>query len=153
MQKITPFLWFEDKLEEAVTFYTSTFENARVEAVNPMTATFVIEGQTFMALKGGPGHKFNDAVSFFIRCETQSEVDDYWRKLTSDGGAEGRCGWLMDKFGLSWQVVPSVLGRYMSDPDRTKANRVIQAMLKMKKIEIGALDAAYDGHEGALHNS
>ena len=145
MPKVMPFLWFDDRLEEAVAFYTSTFSDACVETINPMTATFVIEGQTFMALNGGPGHKFNDAVSFFIQCETQDEVDDFWHKLTSGGGAEGRCGWLTDKFGLSWQVVPNALGRYMADPDRTKTNRVIQAMLTMTRIDITALDAAYAG--------
>jgi predicted 3-demethylubiquinone-9 3-methyltransferase (glyoxalase superfamily) len=145
MPKIMPFLWFDGRLEEAVGFYTGAFRSAHVETINELTATFVIEGQSFMALNGGPGHVFNDAVSFFIRCETQDEVDEYWQKLTSDGGSEGRCGWLKDKFGLSWQVVPNALGRYMADADRVKANRVIQAMLKMNKIDIAALDAAYIG--------
>ena len=145
MHKITPFLWFDGKLEEAVRFYTTVFSNSRVQNLNPMSATFVIEGQEFMALNGGPQFKFNEAVSFFIRCETQDEVDYFWHKLTNDGGGEGRCGWLKDKFGLSWQVIPSALGQYLGDRDRAKANRVMQAMLKMKKIDIAALEAAYVG--------
>ena len=108
-----------------------------------MSATFVLEGQEFMALNAGPQFKFNEAVSFFIRCETQDEVDYFWHKLTDDGGAEGRCGWLKDKFGLSWQVIPNALGQY--DPDRAKADRAMQAMLKMKKIDIAALEASYVG--------
>ena len=145
MQKITPFLWFDGKLEEAVKFYTTVFRNARVDNLNPMSATFVIEGQEFMALNGGPQFKFNEAVSFFLRCETQDEVDYFWNKLTNDGGAESRCGWLKDKFGLSWQVIPNLLGQYLSDPDRAKANLVMQAMLKMTKINIAALEKAYLG--------
>ena len=145
MQKITPFLWFDGKLDEAVTFYTTVFSNARVENLSPMSATFVIEGQEFMALNGGPQFKFNQAVSFFLRCETQDEVDDLWRKLTNDGGTEGRCGWLKDKFGLSWQVIPNALGQYLGDRDRVKAGRVMQAMLQMTKIDIAALEKAYAG--------
>ena len=110
-----------------------------------MSATFVLEGQEFMALNAGPQFKFNEAVSFFIRCETQDEVDYFWHKLTDDGGAEGRCGWLKDKFGLSWQVIPNALGQYLGDPDRAKADRAMQAMLKMKKIDIAALEASYVG--------
>jgi predicted 3-demethylubiquinone-9 3-methyltransferase (glyoxalase superfamily) len=142
MQKITPFLWFDGNVEEAVKFYTSVFKNARVISQNPMTATFEIEGQEFMALNGGPQFKFNEAVSFFIKCETQDEVDYHWNALTADGGREGKCAWLKDKFGVSWQVVPKALGRYLSDPDREKANRVMQAMLKMNKIIIADLDKA-----------
>jgi predicted 3-demethylubiquinone-9 3-methyltransferase (glyoxalase superfamily) len=145
MQKITPFLWFDGKLEEAVKFYTTVFRNARVEDLSPMSATFVLEGQEFMALNGGPTFRFNEAVSFFVRCETQDEVDYFWDKLTHDGGAEGRCGWLKDKFGLSWQVIPNSLGQYLGDRDRAKADRVMQAMLKMKKIDIAALEAARVG--------
>ena len=145
MQKIVPFLWFDGKLEEATRFYLSVFKNARVLSLDSMSATFEIEGQEFMALNGGPMFKFNEAVSFFIRCESQDEVDDYWSKLTADGGAESRCGWLKDKFGLSWQVIPNELGSYLSDKDRTKADRVLQAMLKMKKIDVAGLDAAYRG--------
>ena len=145
MQKITPFLWFDGKLEEVVKFYTTVFSNARVENLSPMSASFVIEGQEFMALNGGPQFKFNEAVSFFIRCETQDEVDYFWHKLTDDGGAESRCGWLKDRFGLSWQVIPNALGQYLGDRDRAKADRVMQAMLKMKKIDIATLEAAYAG--------
>ena len=145
MQKITPFLWFDGRLDEAVKFYTSVFRNSHVESLNPMSATFVIEGQEFMAFNGGPHFKFNEAVSFFIRCGTQVEIDEFWRKLADDGGGEGRCGWLKDKFGLSWQVVPDVLGKYLGDPDRVKADRVMQAMLKMKKIDVAALEIAYKG--------
>src|SRR5579863_3456582 len=143
MQKITPFLWFDSELEEVVKFYTTVFPNARVERLSPMTATFVIEGQEFMALNGGPQYKFNEAVSFFIRCETQDEVDYFWQRLTNDGGVESRCGWLKDRYGLSWQVIPNVLGRFLSDPDRAKANRVMEAMFKMTKLDVAALEAAY----------
>ena len=145
MQKITPFLWFDGRLEEAVKFYTAVFRNARVENLSPWSATFVLDGQEFMALNGGPQFKFNEAVSFFIRCETQDEVDYYWNKLTTDGGAEGQCGWLKDKYGLSWQVVPGALGRYLGDRDRAKADRVMQAMRRKKKLDVAALDAAYEG--------
>jgi predicted 3-demethylubiquinone-9 3-methyltransferase (glyoxalase superfamily) len=110
-----------------------------------MSATFEIEGQTFIAFNGGPRFQFNEAVSFFVRCEGQAEVDAYWAKLIADGGTEGRCGWLKDKFGLSWQVIPEQLGRYLGDPDRAKADRVLQAMLAMKKIVIAELDAAWAG--------
>jgi predicted 3-demethylubiquinone-9 3-methyltransferase (glyoxalase superfamily) len=144
MQKITPFLWFDCSLQEVVDYYSRIFPNTRVESVNPMSAAFMIEGQEFLALNGGPQFKFNEAVSFFIRCETQEEVDYLWRELASDGGVESRCGWLKDRFGLSWQVIPNALTRYLGDKDRTKANRVMQAMLKMNKIEIAALDAAYN---------
>jgi len=143
MKKITPFLWFDACIEEVVKFYTIVFPNVHVESLSPMYATFVIDDQEFMALNGGPQFKFNEAVSFFIRCESQDEIDYFWQKLTNDGGVEGRCGWLKDKYGVSWQVVPNVLGKYMSDADRTKANRVMQAMLKMTKLDIAALEAAY----------
>ena len=143
MQKITPFLWFDGNIEEVVKFYTTVFPNVRVESLSPINATFVIDDQEFMALNGGPQFKFNEAVSFFIRCETQDEVDYFWQKLTNDGGVESRCGWLKDKFGLSWQVIPNILGQYLNDPDRTKANRVLQAMFKMTKLDIAALEAAY----------
>jgi predicted 3-demethylubiquinone-9 3-methyltransferase (glyoxalase superfamily) len=145
MQKITPFLWFDGNLEEVVKYYTSVFKNARVISLNPMTATFEIAGQEFMALNGGPQFKFNEAVSFFIRCETQEEVDYHWNALTADGGQEGKCGWLKDKFGVSWQVVPMALGRHLGDPDREKAGRAMQAMRKMSKIIIADLDKAAAG--------
>ena len=145
MQTITPFLWFNGNVEQAVRFYASVFPDTRIESANPMTATFELLGQRFMALNGGPMYKFTEAVSFFISCDTQAEVDDYWRKLTADGGTEQPCGWLKDKFGLSWQVIPRKLGRYLSDPDRQKAQRVTDAMMKMKKIDVAALDRAYTG--------
>jgi predicted 3-demethylubiquinone-9 3-methyltransferase (glyoxalase superfamily) len=145
MQTITPFLWFNGNVEEAVRFYASVFPNTRIENANPAQATFELLGQKFMALNGGPAFKFNEAVSFFLSCDTQDEVDTYWRKLLADGGSESQCGWLKDKFGLSWQVIPRQLGRYLSDPDRTKAKRVMDAMLTMKKIDVAALDRAYAG--------
>ena len=145
MQKITPFLWFDGKLDDMVAFYTDVFKNSRVENLSRTTATFVLEGQEFMALNAGPQFKFNEAVSFFVRCDAQDEVDYYWQKLTQDGGSEGRCGWLKDRFGLSWQVIPNVLGQYLGDRDRTRANRVMHAMLTMNKIDIAALDAARVG--------
>jgi predicted 3-demethylubiquinone-9 3-methyltransferase (glyoxalase superfamily) len=157
MQKIMPCLWFDDRIEDAVNFYTSVFPDAKVTTmsrygdVGPLpkgkvlTAMFELAGQEFMALNGGPQFKFSEAVSFFVKCKDQKEVDDYWNKLTADGGAESMCGWLKDKFGLSWQIIPDALGRYMSDKDSAKANRVMQAMLKMKKIDVAALDKAYAG--------
>ena len=145
MQKITPFLWFDGNVEAVLEFYASVFKNVRVFSQNPMSATFEIEGQEFMALNGGPQYKFNEAVSFFIRCETQDEVDYHWNALIAGGGQQSRCGWLKDRFGVSWQVVPTALGRYLSDPDREKANRVMQAMLKMNKIIIADLDKAAGG--------
>ena len=116
MQKVTPFLWFAGNLEEAVNFYTSLFPNARIETINPMTASFVIEGQEFIAFNGGPRFKFNEAVSIYIRCETQAEIDYFCEHLTIDGGIENQCGWLKDRFGLSWQVVPNVLGQLSEWP-------------------------------------
>ncbi len=145
MTSITPFLWFDNNVPEAVAFYKSVFPNAKVETVSDFMAVFELEGQRFNALNGGPQYKFNEAVSFFISVETQPEVDYFWDRLTADGGEESRCGWLKDKFGLSWQVIPSVLGRYLGDSDRTKANRVMQAMMQMRKIVIADLDKAYAG--------
>lgn len=156
MQKITPFLWFNDNLEEALSFYTSVFRNAKVGNVvrygkagpgpegTAMTATFELEGQQFMALNGGPMFSFTEAISFFLNCETQEEVDGFWEKL-SEGGQKSRCGWLKDKFGLSWQIVPSVLGKLLHDKDPEKSSRVMQAMLRMDKLDIQILQAAYDG--------
>jgi predicted 3-demethylubiquinone-9 3-methyltransferase (glyoxalase superfamily) len=145
MPSITPFLWFDNNVPEAVAFYKSVFPNAKVETVNDFMASFELEGQRFNALNGGPKYKFNEAISFFISVETQQEVDYFWNRLTADGGEESRCGWLKDKFGLSWQVVPTALGRYLSDPDRKKADRAMQAMLKMQKIVIADLDKAFAG--------
>ncbi len=148
MQKITPFLWFDGRLEEAITFYTAIFTNAKVLykkdiGNNMTTATFELEGQQFMALDGGPMFKFTEAISMFVNCATQEEVDNLWEKL-SDGGTIQQCGWLKDKFGLSWQIIPTKLGELMHSPDKAKAQRVMQAMMQMKKIDIAALQAAYD---------
>ena len=157
MQKIKPFLWFDDQAEEAMNFYTSVFKDSRVIGVSRygeagpgkqgsvMIATFEIEGQRFTALNGGPRFKFTEAISFEIDCETQEEVDYLWESLTSGGGEESMCGWLRDKYGLSWQVVPRILGELMGDEDREKAKRVTEAMLSMRKIEIAELQRAYEG--------
>lgn len=145
MTSITPFLWFANNVPEAVAFYKAVFPNAEVETVSDSMAVFELEGQRFHALNGGPQYRFTEAVSFFISVETQAEVDYFWSRLTADGGEESRCGWLKDKFGLSWQVIPSALGRYLGDPDRTRANRVMQAMMEMRKIVIADLDKAYAG--------
>lgn len=155
MQKITPFLWFDNQAEEAANFYTSIFKNSKVVKVarygeggpgpagSAMTVMFQIEGQEYIGLNGGPHFKFTEAVSFSIACKNQQEVDEFWEKLSA-GGEEGQCGWLKDKFGLSWQVNPTILGEMLSDPDPQKAKRVMAAMLKMKKIDIAALQQAYD---------
>ena len=161
MQKITPFLWFDDQAEEAVNFYTSLFKNSKIGRIfrNPeeaaektgrpvgsvLTIEFEIEGQKFVALNGGSLFKFNESVSFVINCETQEEVDYFWGKLIADGGEESACGWLKDKFGLSWQVTPTVLIDMLHDKDQEKSGRVMQAMLQMQKIEIPKLKAAYGG--------
>src|SRR5262249_21209844 len=142
MQKISPFLWFDGKAQEAAHFYVSVFKDARIISENPMSVTFELFGTQFMGLNAGPMFKFNEAVSFFIKCADQAEVDYYWSKLTEDGGAESQCGWVKDKYGLSWQVIPNRLGELLSDSDRAKAQRAMQAMLKMKKIDIAALEAA-----------
>jgi predicted 3-demethylubiquinone-9 3-methyltransferase (glyoxalase superfamily) len=155
MQKITPFLWFDGKAEEAMNFYVSVFKNSRVVNVTRygeagpgpkgtvMSATFQLEGQDFYALNGGPQFTFTPAISLFVNCETQQEVDELWNKL-SEGGRKDRCGWLQDKYGLSWQVIPSVLGKMLQDKDAEKANRVMKAMLQMDKIDIERLKQAYD---------
>jgi predicted 3-demethylubiquinone-9 3-methyltransferase (glyoxalase superfamily) len=156
MQKIAPFLWFNDKAEEAMNFYVSIFKNSKVGTVtrygdagpgpkgSVMSATFQLDGQDFFALNGGPQFSFTPAVSFFVNCETQQEVDELWEKLSA-GGRKDRCGWLQDKYGLSWQIIPSALGKMLGDRDPAKANRVMQAMLKMDKIDIARLKLAYDG--------
>ena len=150
MQKITPFLWFDGNAEAAMQFYVSIFKNSKIVSTmagpdgKVMTGTFQLEGQQFMALNGGPHFKFTEAISLFVNCETQAEVDELWNKLTA-GGAESRCGWLKDKFGLSWQIIPSALGRLLGDKDRVKANRAMQAMLQMQKIDIAKLQQAFDG--------
>ena len=150
MQKITPFLWFDGKAEEAMTFYVGIFKNSKVLSVNRqgkdgpvISATFQLEGQDFFALNGGPQFTFSPAISFFVNCETQAEVDDLWARL-SDGGQEDQCGWLRDRFGVSWQVIPSVLGKLLGDKDPRKAQSVMTAMLKMRKIDILGLQQAYD---------
>ncbi len=151
-QKITPFLWFNDNGEEAMNFYCSIFKNSKIKHVSPgpngkaFTGSFDLEGLSFHFLNGGPMHaQFTEAISLFVHCEDQNEVDYYWNKLTSDGGKNSRCGWLKDKFGLSWQIIPSALGRLMGDPDREKAGRVMQALLKMDKIIVADLEAAHRG--------
>lgn len=150
MSKITPFLWFDDNAEEAMNLYTSIFKNSKVHSISPgpngnmMSATFELEGQQFMVLNAGPQFKFNESVSFFVNCETQEEVDYYWNALTANGGEEGNCGWLKDKFGLSWQIIPKLLGELMGDPNPAKAQAATQAMLQMNKIDCAALQAAYD---------
>ena len=149
MPTITPFLWFDTQAEEAMNFYASTFKRSKVISVNRaqgrvMSVTFELEGQKFMALNAGPSFKFTEAVSFFVGCETQQEIDELWERLT-DGGAPSRCGWLKDKFGLSWQIVPTTLGRMLSDKDAEKSTRVMNAMLQMNKIDLQALQRAYDG--------
>jgi predicted 3-demethylubiquinone-9 3-methyltransferase (glyoxalase superfamily) len=142
MSKITPFLWFKVPLDEPIAYYRSIFKNFRLLHDSPQMASFEIEGQRFHALYGGRHHDFNDAVSFFIDCEDQQEVDYLWSRLTADGGAESQCGWLKDRFGLAWQVIPKALMQYLSDSDRARAERVTQAMLKMKKINVSELDRA-----------
>jgi predicted 3-demethylubiquinone-9 3-methyltransferase (glyoxalase superfamily) len=147
MQKITPFLWFNGKAEEAAEFYVSVFKNSKIVSLmgpkgQAMSVTFELEGQQFYALNGGPQHSFTPAISLFVSCETQAEVDDLWQKLLAGGGREDQCGWLQDKYGLSWQVIPTILGQLLGDKDREKANRAMQAMLQMKKIDITKLKQA-----------
>jgi predicted 3-demethylubiquinone-9 3-methyltransferase (glyoxalase superfamily) len=154
MQKIMPFLWFDDKAEEAMKFYASIFKNSKIGSITRygqggpgpkgavMSCTFQLEGQEFMALNGGPQFTFSPAISFFVNCETQEEVDELWEKLSS-GGKKERCGWLKDKYGLSWQIIPTTLGNLLSDPDTEKSNRVMKAMLQMDKIDIARLQQAY----------
>jgi predicted 3-demethylubiquinone-9 3-methyltransferase (glyoxalase superfamily) len=155
-QKITTCLWFDTQAEEAADFYVSVFDGSKIlnvaryadggpgPAGQAMTVEFEIEGRKFLALNGGPAFTFNEAVSFVIDCSSQEEVDRYWSALTA-GGSEGQCGWLKDKFGVSWQVVPSVMGQLLGGPDPDGAQRAMQAMLGMRKLEIGELQAAYDG--------
>jgi predicted 3-demethylubiquinone-9 3-methyltransferase (glyoxalase superfamily) len=155
MQKITPFLWFDDKAEEAMNFYVSVFKNSRIVSVSRygegaprpkgtvMTGTFELEGQKFMALNGGPHFTFSPAVSFFVSCETQAEVDELWEKLSA-GGEIQRCGWLKDRYGVSWQIIPTALGKMLSDPDPVKSKNVMKAMLQMERIDIAGLQRAYE---------
>jgi predicted 3-demethylubiquinone-9 3-methyltransferase (glyoxalase superfamily) len=162
IQKITPNLWFDGQAEEAARFYVSVFRDAEIRRVShygpnasmpegtALTVEFTLEGQTFTALNGGPQFSFTPAISFLVTCETQVEVDHYWDRLSEGGDPEAQmCGWLKDKYGVSWQIVPEALGRFMTDPDRTKAGRTMQAMLKMKKLDIEGLRRAHDGEEEA----
>ena len=155
MQKITPFLWFDNQAEEAVNFYVSVFKNSNVKGMTHytgeepsgqkgavMTVSFELDGQEFVALNGGPQFKFTEAVSLVVNCETQEEIDYYWEKLTADGGEEVQCGWLTDKYGLSWQVVPTKICEWAGDP--AKFQRVMHAVMQMKKIDIAALERAYE---------
>jgi len=160
MQKITPFLWFDNQAEEAANFYVSIFRNSKIVRItrygaesaqasgrplgSVMTADFLLDGQEFVALNGGPVFQLTPAISFVVNCETQEEIDDIWMKLTA-GGEEVQCGWLKDKFGVSWQVIPAELGKLLSTPDPVKSGRVMQALLQMKKIDITALQHAYGG--------
>ncbi len=150
MSKITPFLWFNDQAEEAINFYTSIFKNSKIINMNRhgdkvFSGVFELEGQLFHALNGGPMYKFNPAISLFVNCDNQSEVDLLWEQLIADGGAPGRCGWCTDKFGLSWQIIPKALGQLMGDKDPNKAQRVMQAMMGMNKIDVAGLEKAYSG--------
>jgi predicted 3-demethylubiquinone-9 3-methyltransferase (glyoxalase superfamily) len=158
MQKITPFLWFNNNAEEAVNFYISIFENSKILNISRygeagpgpkgtvMSATFELNGQEFMALNGGPHFSFSPAISLFVKCETQQEVDEFWEKLSA-GGKKERCGWLTDKYGLSWQIIPTALGRMLQDKDPEKSKRVMKAMLQMDKIKIEGLKQAYEQPE------
>lgn len=157
MQKITPFLWFDGKAEEAIKLYTSVFKNSKIINITywgegspfpkgqVMNGTFELDGQRFYAFDAGPQFKFTEAISLFVNCETQEEIDHFWNSLTADGGQESMCGWLKDKFGVSWQIVPPILGRLFGDKDREKAGRAVQAMYKMKKIIIADLVSAFNG--------
>lgn len=156
MQKIVTYLWFEKNAEEAAQHYTSIFKNSKILSVSrygdagpgpkgmAMVVNFQLDGQEFIALNGGPQFKFTEAISLLVNCETQTEVDELWRKLSA-GGEESQCGWLKDKFGLSWQIIPTALGKMLSDKDPKKAGRVMQAMLQMRKIELPKLERAYTG--------
>jgi len=160
MQKITTFLWFDTQAEEAANFYVSVFKNSKIESVSRypaegqevtgkqagtvMTVKFLLDGQEFIALNGGPHFKFNEAISLVVNCETQEEIDEFWEKLTEGGGSEVQCGWLKDKYGLAWQITPPVLDEMLQDEDAEKAGRVMKAMLQMKKIDIQTLKQAYE---------
>jgi predicted 3-demethylubiquinone-9 3-methyltransferase (glyoxalase superfamily) len=158
MQRITPFLWFDDQAEAAANFYISVFKNSKINGTSHytgeepsgqkgsvMTVSFELDGQEFVALNGGPKFKFTEAVSFVVNCETQEEIDYYWERLTADGGEEVQCGWLADKFGLSWQVVPTKIREWMEDKDPARTQRVMHAVMQMKKLDMAAMQRAYDG--------
>ena len=142
MARVSPFLWFEGNMQEAVSFYTSVFKEAKLVSMNPAMATFELLGQRFLALNAHPHHKFNEAISLFVDCQSQAEVDELWEKLSA-GGSQSRCGWLKDKFGLSWQIIPARLGELLQDPAKSK--RAVEAMLQMTKIDIARLEAAAAG--------
>lgn len=158
MQKITPFLWFDNNAEEAINLYTSIFKNSKITSMTRygdggpgpkgtvMTATFQLEGQEFIALNGGPHFKFTEAISLYVKCNTQEEIDELWEKLIANGGKAQQCGWLKDRFGLSWQIIPPILGELLGDKDPEKSKRVMAAMMKMVKIDIAALKKAYAGN-------
>lgn len=158
MQKITPFLWFNDKAEEAINFYTSLFKDGKIISIarypdsypgmggKILTAVFQIDGQELMAIDGGPMYKFTEAISLMVGCDNQAEVDYLWDNLTKDGGEEIQCGWLKDKYGLTWQIIPAILPKLLTDPDKEKSGRAMQAMLKMKKIDCAVLQQAFDGN-------
>lgn len=149
-QKISPFLWFDTNAEEAARFYASIFKNSMITHTmqgpggTVMGVNFILDGMEFQALNGGPQFKFTEAISFFVKCETQEEIDELWSKLTADGGAESMCGWLKDKYGLSWQIIPTALGELFGDKDRAKAGRAMQAMMKMRKLDIAKLKEAFN---------
>lgn len=157
MQKIVPFLWFDGQAEEAIKLYTSLFKNSKIISLkywgegspfpkdHVMNGVFELEGQRYYAFDAGPQFKFTEAISFFVNCDTQEEIDHFWNGFIANGGQESMCGWLKDKFGLSWQIIPPVLGEMLNDSDREKAGRVMQAMFKMKKIIIADLEKAYNG--------
>ena len=151
MKKITPFLWFDTQAEEAMNFYVSLFKNSKVNNISrgpegkAFTVSFELDGQEFMGLNAGPHHKFNEAISMYVDCEDQAEVDYFWNKFISGDGEATQCGWLNDKFGVSWQIIPRQLGELMGDPDPEKSQRVMQAMLKMQKIVVADLQKAYEG--------
>jgi predicted 3-demethylubiquinone-9 3-methyltransferase (glyoxalase superfamily) len=153
MQKITTFLWFDDKAEEAMQYYTTLFPDSKLLESMPspegklMGGRFQIAGQEFMVLNGGPQFKFNEAISLYVNCDDQAEVDRLWDKFIADGGEESMCGWLKDKFGLSWQIIPSGMTELISNPDEAKAGRAMQAMLKMKKIDLAEMQKAFDGEK------
>lgn len=142
---IYPCLWFDGKAKEAAEFYCKIFKNAKITTDTPLVVNFELNGKKFMALNGGPHYQFTPAVSFVVDCEIQEEVDYYWNNLLQDGGREDRCGWLVDRYGVSWQIVPVILGKLINDPDRKKADRAMQAMLKMVKLDIAELLRAYNG--------
>ena len=151
MNKITPFLWFDTQAEEAMNLYVSIFKNSKINNVSRgpdgkvFSISFNLNGQEFMGMNAGPHHQFNEAVSFYVDCKDQAEVDEYWNKLIADGGEESQCGWLKDKFGVSWQIIPKQLGELMGDPDPEKSQRTMQAMLQMQKIIVADLQKAHDG--------